>query len=247
MRTKLICAALVALAILASQSTAAIHDKFGRFDRLVVMQGFLDAVYSDLKNVHGLILFRADEFHAVTGADNHVDIVPCHTGSGVAAGGGESRPPVLPCTGMFISGFSDFLNISVKYSNKFPIQRFYAAGNFLDGRSGVTRQDIANHPAWTRQEMTEAVIRAKPRFGPDQRDEFLRSVPVRAINEFTGCRLDTATASFWVDRLAVNPDPVRVEIQWIVSGNQKDKSRSPKGCRATFEPFEGRLLSVEAQ
>src|SRR6266513_1927859 len=109
-------------------------------------QGFLDAVYSDLKNVHGLILFRADEFHAVTGADNHVDIVPCHTGSGVAAGGGESRPPVLPCTGMFISGFSDFLNISVKCSNKFRIQRFYAAGNFLDGRSGVTRQDCREPP-----------------------------------------------------------------------------------------------------
>ena len=239
-------AALIAL-ILLGTSTAAQHNKFGPFDRLDVVQEFADAVYPDLKPVKGLVLLRVEEFHAATGADNHVDIVPCHPGSGVYGGGGEPAPTVPHCTGLFLSSFSEFLNISVRYSSKFPIQKFYAAGTFVDGKSALAKGEIANHAEWTRQEMAEAVIRAKPRYGPDQKTAFSHSISAQAMYEFTGCRLDLSTASFWVDRLEVKPDPVRVEIEWVITGHRKKNGPAPNGCRATFEPFDGRLLSIEAQ
>ena len=246
MRKKLICATLIVLAPLVCFSGTSSPNKRGPFDRLVVAQKFLDAIYPDLSQVHGLVVLRAEEFHAA-GVDNNIDVVPCHAGSGVPGGGGEHVPTVPHCTGLFLSGPSDFLSILVRYSNGFPIREYYAFGSFVNAKAEATKQQIANHPEWTRQEMTEAVKRAEPGFGPEKKENFSHSIPVEAIYEFTSCRLHPSSASFWVDRLEVKPDPVRVEIQWTVSGNQKDKGRSAKACRATFEPFEGKLLSVEAQ
>jgi hypothetical protein len=137
--------------------------------------------------------------------------------------------------------------MGVGYSDKFPIREFQARGSFVDGKSQPTKEEIVTHPEWTRQEMTEAIIRAKPQYGPDQKVEFSHSIPAQAIYEFTGCRLDPTTVSFWVDRLEVKPDPVRVEIQWTVTGSKKSKGRVSNGCRAAFEPFEGKLLSIDAE
>jgi hypothetical protein len=137
--------------------------------------------------------------------------------------------------------------MGVGYSGKFPIRDFQARGSFVDAKSQPTKEEIVSHPEWTRREWTDAVIRANPRFGPDQEEDFLRSIPLQAIAEFTGCRLDTATASFWVDRLDVAPDPVRVEIEWRLRGGKKNSSRPQIACEATFEPFEGKLLTVQVR
>jgi len=245
MRKKFAGVVLIVL-ISISMCTADNHNRFGPFDRLLAIEAFVDAIYPDLKPVKGLAFFRAEEFHAATGADNHIDIVPCHPGSGVSGGGGELTRAVPHCTGLFLSGFSDFLTISVRYSDKFPIQGFQASGSFLDQKSDGVRKDIENHPEWSPQEMTAAVIRANPRFAPDQKEEFSHSIPIQTIYEFTGCGLDPSTASFNVNRLEVKPDPVRVEIEWVLTGHRKNRGRTPNGCRATFEPFDGKLLSIPA-
>ncbi len=250
MRKEPLWAALIALVPLATLSYAASQRKHEAFDRLAVVQRFVDSVYPGLKHVHGLLLSRSLEFHlsppnGLTG--EYIDIVPCRPGSGVP-GDGELPSPSLPhCTGLFLPGFSEFLTMGVGYSDKFPIREFQARGSFVDGKSQPTKEEIVSHPEWTRREWTDAVLRANPRFSPDQKEDFVRSIPLQAIAEFTGCQLDTATASFWVDRLEVNPDPVRVEIQWHINGKKKNSGRPQNACQATFEPFEGKLLSVEAQ
>lgn len=224
------------------------QSKYGSFDRLVVVQKFLDAIYPDLKPIHGLLLSRAEEFHLsnIDGlGGEYIDVAPCRSGSGVPGGGGEP-PSTLPhCSGLFLSTFSEFLTMSVGYSSRFPIAIFYASGSFVDGKSQNTKHEIAGHPEWTRQDWAEAVRRVKPRFGPEQRLAFLDSIPVATITEFTGCRLDRETALFAVDRLEAKPDAARVEIQWAVRGKRQNPQGFPNGCRATFEPFDGKLLSVD--
>ncbi len=250
MRSTYFGAGLVAIVLLGTPSGTCAQRKFGRFDRLAAVQSFLDEVYPGLRHVYGLMLSRSNEFHLARPEDfdtvgQQVDVVPCRPGSGVV-GGREEAPSTLPyCAGLFPSGLSDFLTLSVGYSLKFPIWMFRAQGSFVEGKSQTAKEEIADHAEWTREKWTEAVIRSKPALGPNQREDFLRSIPVQAIGEFTGCRLDPATASFWVDRLGEKPDPIRVEIQWIVRGKTRNKRGGHSdGCQATFEPFEGKLLSV---
>ncbi len=263
---RLVCLTLIGSVLVAGSLAVARENKYRSFDRLATVQRFVDEIYPGLKGVRGLVFSRAVQFHlvepeqaALGGQD--IDIVPCYPGSGVAGGGfpkasvlipslrpeEKPEPPVRYCTGLFLSGFSEFLSLSVGYSAKFPIRQFAARGSFVDGKSLATKQEIANHQAWTRQEMVEAVKRAGPRFGPDQKDDFAHSLPTRAISQFTGCALNPSKASFWVDRLEVKPDPVRVEIEWVVTGQSKSKGKATHACRATFEPFEGRLLTVQTE
>ena len=163
--------------------------------------------------------------------------------------GAGQKMPIPHCTGLFLPSFSEFLTMSVGYSNGSPIRWFQARGSFVGGKAGATKHEIWNHPEWGRTEWTEAVLRAKPRFGPAQKQEFMQSVPERtlkAINVYVGCQLDLDTASFWVDRLGHKPDAMHVEIQWTVSGHKTTRGAGPNSCGATFEPFDGKLLSVGA-
>lgn len=248
MRKKVAERALVALLLLTSAFTALPAQRFGEFDRVAVVEHFLDAVYPGLKHVYGLILSRSEEFH-LSNADGlssqQIDIAPCRPGSGVPGAGQQMTIP--HCTGLFLPSFSEFLTISVGYSDRFPIAGFRARGSFVDGKSQAAKLEIWDHPEWGRPEWTEAVLRAKPRFGPAQKQEFLQSIPeqtLKAIREFTGCQLDLDTASFWVNRLGHKPDNMNVEIQWMIQGHESSRDAAANSCGANFEPFEAKLLSV---
>jgi hypothetical protein len=244
------------LLILASHTVplgAAQRCKYGCFDRLAVVQKFVDEIYPGLIRVHGLILSRSEGFHLSSKeslSSVEVDIMPCRPGSGIPGEGAEPQRPAIPhCTGLFLPSLSEFLTMSVGFSDKFPISGFQARGSFVEAKGQAAKQEIWDHPEWGRPEWTEAVLRAKPQFGPAQKQELLQSIPeqtIKALREFTGCELDLETASFWVNRLGNKPDPMRVEIQWMVSGHKTTEGAGPNSCGAMFEPFEGKLLSVGA-
>jgi len=249
MRKKFPKSALVSLLLLASAFAILPAQRFGEFDRVAVVEHFLDAVYPDLKHVYGLVLSRSEEFH-LSNADGlsaqQIDIAPCRPGSGVPGAGQKMTIP--HCTGLFLPSFSEFLTISVGYSARFPIKGFRARGSFVDGKSQAAKREIWDHPEWERPEWMEAVLRAKPRFGPAQKRDLLHSIPeqtLKAIRTFTGCQLDLDTASFWVNRLGHKPDNMNVEIQWMVQGHESSKGATVNSCSADFEPFEGKLLSVQ--
>jgi|SRR5579859_603692 len=243
-------AVLLALIAFVLPSHAAAQREFGHFDRLAVVQRFLDEVYPEAKNVHGLILSRSETFHLVEPENFgrgglQIDIVPCRPGSGVPAMGQKMAIP--HCTGLFLPSFSEFLTISVGYSSKVPFTAFRVKGTFVDGKSQAVKEEIWDHVEWTREEWTQAVLRARPRFGPAQKEEFIRSIPqrtIKAVRDFADCRLDLSTARFVVDRLGNKPDYMQVYVQWIITGKLKHKVLSSDGCQATFEPFEGKLLSI---
>lgn len=252
----LICLILLALLTALLSVGAVAQDVFGPFDRVAVVQNFLDQIYPDLRPIHGLILSRSEGFHLTdppkySSSPLQLDIVPCRPGSGIPGEGREPQRPRVPhCTGLFPQGFSDFLTLSVNYSDKFPISLFRARGSFVDGKSQAAKREIWDHPEWGRPEWTEAVLRANPRFGPAQKQEFIQSIPeqtLKAIREFTGCHLDLDTARFWVNRLGHKPDNMNVEIQWMIQGHESSKDAAANSCGASFEPFEAKLLTVYVQ
>jgi hypothetical protein len=156
MRKESIHAVLLVLLVLALPSGVSAQQKFGRFDRLAVVQRFLDEVYPDLKHVYGLLTARSEAFHLIDPQDFsrgglQVDVAPCRPGSGVPGGGAEPQRPRVPhCTGLFLPSFSEFLTMSVGFSDKFPNSGLQARGSFVEAKGQAAKQEIWDHPEWGR-------------------------------------------------------------------------------------------------
>ena len=163
--------------------TAGAQDDWGPFDRLVVTQKLLDAVYADLEHYEGVLLLRAVEFHTATGQGNVVDLVPCHPGSGYVTyfnlGPGQ-EPPTHCGDGRLLSKSSDFLSMDVTFGKKYPVSVFGAGGSFVHAKSEPVEKQIAAHPEWNDHQRLETLRLAGPRFGPENKAEFLRAVPADA-------------------------------------------------------------------
>ena len=106
----------------------------------------------------------------------------------------------------------------------------YGIGDRLDELDA----EIAKHPKWTDAQIVEALKSAGAKFGPADRAEFLRSLPLKELELVTG-RLEVVSA----DLGARYRPPVlswRVEAKW-----HSDDGRQEADCLLFFEPFEGRL------
>jgi uncharacterized protein YndB with AHSA1/START domain len=195
------------------------EKEWGLFDRLIVTQKFLDAVYPNLKTSEGLITLRSQAFHADGGAMDEIDVIPCDPGSGIAGGYRPGEPPhLLHCTGLYPSRPSDFLSVEVRFFTEFPIHYFSARGSFLGSKGKPARQEIIDHPEWNEEQRIETLRRSGPTFGPEHKQEFLRIVPVDAIRRFTGCNLQPETDVLIASRAEAPPDPPVAGFGWRISG-----------------------------
>ncbi len=214
------------------------------FDRLRKVEEFFDLVYPDLKTQRGIVFLSAVEFHAITGAQDQVNFIPCYPGSGIPL---ATEPLPNYCAGTYLPHSSSFLSASFWFSKRFPIRWFGAAGSFVNEKVKAVQEEIAKHPEWTTQEeRLDALRRANPRFGPEKKEEFLKTVPARAIYEFTGCHLDLSTAHLVATWEEAKPDPPLIQVVWSISGHQGRHAKPETDrCWATFEPFDGKLLSIQ--
>lgn len=241
-------AARIIVAVIWACSTFAQDKDWGPFDRLLVTQKFLDAVYPDLKHVEGALILHAVEFHAATGQGNQIDLVPCHPGSGIVTysnrAPGQAPPPNCG-SGGFASPFSDYLTLSVIFSIKYPIRSVGAGGSFLTAKSESVRKQIVAHPEWDEQQRIKTLEAAHPRFGVDEKQELIRSIPSDAIFKFTGCKLELDSATIFATRDELDPYPPKSQVGWHVSGHHPDAAKdSGDRCSAIFEPFDGKLVQI---
>ncbi|SRR5579871_1158909 len=244
MRCRLASAVAVVIFLLTGLDLIAKEKGWGPFDRLAVTQNFIDALYPELKHTQGLIALRTEEFHASTGADEEIDILPCHPGSGVAGGG---QPQFVHCRELYPTGPSGYLNIRVKFSDRYPIRTVEVHGSFLNPKNKDVEKEIVEHPQWNDQQRMDALRRADPKFGPERKTEFLRTVPIREIGRFLGCQLKPETAVLIVARGEDSPpDPTVAFVHWRISGRPLDSKRSHAhlSCVARFEPFDGNLIQA---
>lgn len=223
------------------------QDKeWGPFDRLLVTQYFLNAVYPGLAHYEGALILRTIEFHTITGQGNVVDLVPCHPGSGVVYHPDSERtqePPPHCGDGRYLAKTLDFLSMDIKFGVKYPIREFGALGSFAHSKSEPVDKQIAAHPEWDDRQRLEAVRHADPQFGPDKKAEFLKSLPIDAISKFTGCHLRLDSAEFLTYRQEGEAHASWGHAEWRISGSrQRETSDQEESCTARFEPFDGRLI-----
>ena len=208
------------------------------YDRIQFAEDFLNAMYPGL-GPHHLITIQT-VFSWIGSSYFYVGITPCHPGSGVPAGG-TPFPPDECSAPPLQADASSFFMASVILSHKKPYLRgFGAGGEFLSGRLEAWSRDIIRHLEWTEDQRLNALRLMKPRFGPDEKEAFIGTIPVQTIERFSGCRLNPDSAVFVAKRLLPRADK-QTQLGWTVTGEGGD-TRS--GCSAEFEPFEGRLLRL---
>ncbi len=210
------------------------------FDRVRVIQDFLDAVYPDLRQEQGLLSFQTPEFNGACCPQMEVTFVQCRVGSGVPGGGGPHRP--LPgCGNFYGDAKSDFLTILYDPgSRRFPIRQFSAQGKFILSKLDALNEEIKAHPDWGPEQNAEALRQAKPKFGPDDKDALLHAVPYDILYRFSGCRLIAQSATLLLGRVDKGSN-----ILWSMNGRRRDPTRRRNlPCNASFEPFEGKLQGI---
>jgi hypothetical protein len=227
--------AVSALLLLTSLPVAANKvGKWKEYDRILAIEHFLDAVYPDLRQEHGLLTFRTTEFN-LAGGTQYVSFVRCHVGSGVS--GGSPRPVIMPnCSGFHESGTSGFLHLEIDLGPRnAPIRNFEAGGTFFGEEFGAFSEWIAKlQPNWGEEETKQVhdqLNQSHPKFGPENHDDFLQTVPAAVIYEFSGCRLSLDQAKFLSN------------ARWYVPGT-RGEGKGGYPCDAQFEPFGGKLVSL---
>jgi hypothetical protein len=213
-----------------AQVVAAVK-KWMDYDRLRSIERFLDAVYPPLQQHGGFLTMQTEEFNSSSSQLN-LFFVQCWPGSGVP--GGAVRADFLPhCSGNIGSVNSDFLRIIVVMGPaRFPIHSFSADGKFVLEKQDEFIAEIKDHPDWKEPEKLDVLKKAGARFGPENKDDFLKTVPVDVVYEFSGCRLGLKTATFGAD------------YGWAIQGTYRH-GKKDYPCHASFEPFEGKLIGLD--
>jgi hypothetical protein len=210
-----------------------------KYDRIQFAESFLNAMYPGL-GPHHLITLQTG-FGWVGSSFFYFGITPCSLADYVPSPPNK-YPKDLPkqCPGPMQADASTFFMASIRLDDKKPYLRGYGAeGEFVSGRLEALRQEIIRHPAWAEGEMLNALRLMRPRFGPDDKETFSRTVPVEIIERFSNCRLNVNSAVLIAKR-SPPPDNI-IDLEWTVRGRAGDKRSS---CSAEFEPFEGRLLRL---
>jgi hypothetical protein len=121
------------------------------------------------------------------------------------------------------------------------LRGFGAQGKFVDEKLESLHQDLTKHPDWGEKEILQALADMSPQFGPEHKDAFVKAIPVQIVERFSGCVLSRQSATFFAKRLSLVPD-TEMQLGWTVFGTSRDHGRP--NCSATFEPFEGKLLTI---
>lgn len=216
--------------LLCSHGTVAAR-KGADYDRLRAIERFLSAVYPELQQHGGFLTLQTDEFNSGPGGEIYLSFVQCWPGSGVPA---QGTKPLLPhCNSYLGSVDSDFLQMIVWAGPaEFPIRHFDARGKFVDEKQNTFIADLKAHPEWKEPEKLEALLKAGPKYGPENKEAFLKSVPADIIYQFSSCRLNFGIATFGAD------------YGWVIQGTHHERNRDYP-CHANFEPFEGRLVGLD--
>jgi hypothetical protein len=75
------------------------------------------------------------------------------------------------------------------------LRRVWVSGPFVDGRQEKLMKEVDAHPEWSDEQVVKALKAAGARFGPDDREAFLRALPLKELEPFTG-RLEVRSVYF---------------------------------------------------
>lgn len=210
------------------------------YDRVQFIDEFVRAIYPDIADKQGLVTVRAffdrDPFHYM-----QMSIHFCEIGSSVRGRSSTRQTPLpgnMPCRPERTSSvvLADIDIVALFGPKDPPLTGYTAKGKFVDDQLKAVLDNIKDDASWTDAQWLAALRSKNPKYGPDDRDLFLKIIPVHTVEEFTGCRLRPDIAQF-LTRLSENVEPI---LSWRVEGNTRDNGR----CAALFEPFGGHLTRL---
>lgn len=117
-------------------------------------------------------------------------------------------------------------------------------GPFVNGHLDKLKEDLDKHPEWPDARVVEALKGAGAKFGPDDKAELLRALPLKELEPCTG-RLEIGSAEFRV-RFPVEGEQPKANLTWrVVAKAYSPDGRYETDCIMLFEPFEGALMSYD--
>lgn len=212
------------------------------YDAFDVIAHLLKAAYPDLADHQALATIRVhfDGGFSLEGVD--FELLPCRM-SGVS-----TEPSPIPYCGSQSADAKPFFNANIDFTrdNRILIQSFVVSGTFIDDiriqKVQEMRQGLPKD--WDKEEALDFLRSTNPQYGPEHRKEFTASLPIKGIQEVTGCRLNPESANFDVNLRQIP----RLQFDWSVHGAVYVTGSAKKGdCWATFEPFAGRLTAMATQ
>ena len=116
-------------------------------------------------------------------------------------------------------------------------------GPFVRDRVENLMKEVDEHPEWSDAQIVARLKAAGARFGPNDREEFLRSLPLKKLEPLVG-QLEVIGDVFSVRSASVGGDQPVAAIGWTVGAKWHSADGKFEGNRILqFEPFEGALTS----
>lgn len=138
-------------------------------------------------------------------------------------------------------GRSPLLKSAVAFFPDYELRSFEASGVFLESEDNATLAAAVRAAREAGQTGDAVINSAALPYGPDQRAAMLNRVDALHLEKSIGTtRLITATA-------VTGPADARYGFVWVVVLEGQRSGESAKPYTLTFEPFAGRLVSMEAQ
>jgi hypothetical protein len=121
----------------------------------------------------------------------------------------------------------------------------WVSGPFVDGRLDKIRKQADENPEWSDARVVEALKAAGAKYGPDDREAFLRALPLKELEPFTG-RLEVVSARFDVRFHAIEGEKPKADLSWAVDAKwHSADGRYDADRTMIFEPFDGALMRYD--
>jgi hypothetical protein len=117
------------------------------------------------------------------------------------------------------------------------------SGPVVTDRVRKFEQEVDGHPEWSEDQILARLKAAGAKFGPNDREEFLRTLPLKKLEPLVG-HLEVTGDVFSVRSASIDGDPPVAAIAWTVTAKWHSADGKLEGDRILlFEPFEGTLWS----
>jgi len=121
----------------------------------------------------------------------------------------------------------------------------WVLGPFVNGRLDKFKKEVDEHPEWSDARVVEALKATGAKYGPDDREAFLRALPLKELEPFTG-RLEVVSARFDVRLHRDEWEKPEAALTWAVDAKWHSADGRYDADRfMTFEPFDGALMHYD--
>jgi hypothetical protein len=119
-------------------------------------------------------------------------------------------------------------------TEKKELVNLFVRGPAVDSRTYKVLEQLKTHPGGSESQIAEALNKAGAKYGPDHKDEFLRSLPLELLKPYLGGELKIISVQF-----EPRPSPA-----WVVLAKWHSPDGREADCTLSFEAFDGLLKMI---